>query len=88
MSTDLNSGDVLFHGCFIQAAPMNPTEIAYISLPKDEFDWHAFTNSGNIKVKAGSKTAGYLLRLRLHAPSFSAGTGVGVPSEGIRSFQA
>ena len=37
----------------------NPDEIAYISLPKDEFDWHAFTNSGNIKVKAGSSTAGY-----------------------------
>ena len=58
MSTDLNSGDVLFMTAEYKQTE-NPDEIAYISLPKDEFDWHAFTNSGNIKVKAGSSTAGY-----------------------------
>ena len=58
MSTDLSSGDVLFMTAEYKQTE-NPDEIAYISLPKDEFDWHAFTNSGNIKVKAGSSTAGY-----------------------------
>ena len=58
MQTDLNSGDVLFMTAEYKQTE-NPDEIAYISLPKGEFDWHAFTNSGNIKVKAGSSTAGY-----------------------------
>ena len=58
VATDLNNGDVLFLNASYKSTD-DPTEIAYISLPKDEFDWHAFTNSGNIKVKAGSKTAGY-----------------------------
>ena len=58
MSTDLDSGDVLFMDAEYKQTT-NPGEIVYISLPKDEFDWHAFTNSGNIKVKAGSRTAGY-----------------------------
>ena len=55
---DLNNGDVLFMTAEYKQTE-NPDEIYYISLPKDEFDWHAFTNSGNIKVKAGSSTAGY-----------------------------
>ena len=58
MSTDLSSGEVLFMTADYKQTE-NPDEIAYISLPKDEFDWNAFTNSGNIKVKAGSSTAGY-----------------------------
>ena len=58
LQTNLNSGDVLFMDADYNSTE-KPDEIAYISLPKDEFDWHAFTNSGNIKVKAGSSTAGY-----------------------------
>ena len=58
MSTDLDSGDVLFMDAEYKHTE-DPDSIAYISLPKDEFDWHAFTGNGNIKVKAGSSTAGY-----------------------------
>ena len=46
LQTNLNSGDVLFMDADYNSTE-KPDEIAYISLPKDEFDWHAFTNSGN-----------------------------------------
>ena len=58
MSTDLDNGDVLFMDAEYKHTE-NPDSIAYISLPKDEFDWSTFTGNGNIKVKAGSATAGY-----------------------------
>ena len=58
MSTDLSSGEVLFMDAEYKQTD-NPAFISYISLPKDEFDWSTFTGNGNIKVKAGSATAGY-----------------------------
>ena len=83
MQTDLNNGDILFMTAEYKQTE-NPDEIAYISLPKDEFDWHAFTNNnGNIKVKAGSSTAGYYYAYA-YAPGFSTGGGVGVPAEDLQ----
>ena len=57
-STDLDNGDVLFLDEQL-VSTNDPDQVKFISLPVGEFDWNAFTNSGNIKVKAGSLTAGY-----------------------------
>ena len=57
-STFVEDGQVLFLNDQM-VSTTNPSEVVYLSLPPNEIDWNTCLDTGTIKVKAGSSTAGY-----------------------------